>query len=151
MGKSFVLFKHGPSIGAMLVPERDGAAQAIQLSGVSYRLLEVYLGDFNHLLDNSGQLVGFELPYWEITYPELRKWPLISETKGALIESNGDLRLWPGDSRSAQSDLSHALGGELFVGKGDVVLSLPEITDWTVSSGNGFELLKPEDFGFMFH
>jgi hypothetical protein len=114
----------------------------INVAGESYKLANVYLGDFNHLLNEQRQLVGFELSYWKIALPELIAKPLVSGTTNAVLREGGDLQFLLKEDGDHISDLSQAVGTELFVGLDDVVICFPEVLEWKAWESVAFEWVR---------
>lgn len=150
MPREFILFKQQDAIKACLVETRMAGCTGMVIAGNFYKSSEIYLGDFNHILDANRNLVGFEFPYWKINYEQLNEKPIVSETSSATIQSNDDLQLWLTLSHVGVSDLCQAIGNELFIGVEDVVIAIPEVTEWNVWRDIGFDCVSPQSVGFSF-
>lgn len=137
MDKVFILYREGARVVAAIASVLDHS-DVIEFQGIVYRLVCPSLGDFNHLLSRDKALVGFEFPFWSMNFKDLCEFGIIKKSLNAKADQEEDLRILLADSTDYVSDLSQALGCQVFASDKDAIILVRYVIEWQAWSSIGF-------------
>lgn len=126
----FVLYNQGAEVKAVTIPASSNVPSAFVFEGRRFEKLDVYLGDFNHLIGENRELVGFEFPF-ATAFKELFQSSLIKQSTNVKIDDAGTLQIILCAGKPFHSDEVLGIGNWIYHDRqSGYIVVVPEITEW---------------------